>query len=189
MIFASCFAYVFMYLYLFSTNSSDGGNGWLNAVKTWFHSFKKETIFRKIFLFVFCVTIILFKTLLNRQIWLNPLADIIGEWWIVRTDPYTGSFTYNIPVIENTVMLVPFGFSGILLFSTIRGKCQFLDVFKHSAVYSFLFSLLIELAQLILRLGTFQLSDLFFNTIGGIIGGIICWMIYFFKHLLIYTLF
>ena len=31
---------------------------------------------------------------------------------------------------------------------------------------------LIEMLQLLLRLGTFQLSDIFYNTVGGMIGGL-----------------
>lgn len=38
-------------------------------------------------------------------------------------------------------------------------------------------SLTIELLQLFLRLGTFQISDLFFNTIGGLAGGIIYFLV------------
>ena len=38
---------------------------------------------------------------------------------------------------------------------------------------AFLFSLSVELLQLFLRVGTFQLSDLCYNTLGGIIGGVI----------------
>lgn len=34
------------------------------------------------------------------------------------------------------------------------------------------FSISIEMLQLFLRLGTFQLSDLFYNTVGGMIGGL-----------------
>ena len=30
----------------------------------------------------------------------------------------------------------------------------------------------IEMLQLLLRLGTFQLSDLFYNTVGGVLGGL-----------------
>ena len=30
----------------------------------------------------------------------------------------------------------------------------------------------IEMLQLLLRLGTFQLSDIFYNTLGGMIGGL-----------------
>lgn len=38
---------------------------------------------------------------------------------------------------------------------------------------SFLFSLGIEFTQLFLKLGSFQLSDLVYNTLGGLIGGLI----------------
>ena len=41
---------------------------------------------------------------------------------------------------------------------------------------SFLSSLTIEMLQLFLRLGTWQLSDLCFNTLGGVIGGLIDWV-------------
>lgn len=34
------------------------------------------------------------------------------------------------------------------------------------------FSISIEMLQLFLRLGTFQLSDLFYNTVGGALGGL-----------------
>lgn len=37
---------------------------------------------------------------------------------------------------------------------------------------AFGFSLMIEMLQLLLRLGTFQLSDIFYNTVGGVLGGL-----------------
>ena len=42
---------------------------------------------------------------------------------------------------------------------------------------AFLSSLTIELLQLLLRLGTIQISDLFFNTVGGLVGGIIYFLV------------
>ena len=36
-----------------------------------------------------------------------------------------------------------------------------------------IFSISIEMLQLLLRLGTFQLSDIFYNTVGGVLGGLI----------------
>ncbi|WP_262369700.1 VanZ family protein [Enterococcus faecium] len=42
----------------------------------------------------------------------------------------------------------------------------------------FLFSLSIEFTQLFFRLGTFQLSDLFYNTLGGLIGALLYWLFY-----------
>ena len=32
---------------------------------------------------------------------------------------------------------------------------------------------LIEMLQLLLRLGTFQLPDIFYNTVGGVVGGLV----------------
>lgn len=42
----------------------------------------------------------------------------------------------------------------------------------YSGNIAFIFSISIELLQLFLRLGTFQLSDLFYNTVGGVLGGL-----------------
>ena len=41
-----------------------------------------------------------------------------------------------------------------------------------SGKIAFIFSVSIEMLQLLLRLGTFQLSDIFYNTVGGIIVGL-----------------
>ena len=42
----------------------------------------------------------------------------------------------------------------------------------HSGKIAFIFSISIEMLQLLLRLGTFQLSDIFYNTGGGVLGGL-----------------
>lgn len=42
----------------------------------------------------------------------------------------------------------------------------------YSGKMAFFFSISIEMLQLFLRLGTFQLSDLFYNTVGGGVGGL-----------------
>ena len=42
----------------------------------------------------------------------------------------------------------------------------------YSGKIAFIFSISIEMLQLLLRLGTFQLSDLFYNTVGGVLGGL-----------------
>ena len=41
-----------------------------------------------------------------------------------------------------------------------------------SGKIAFIFSISIEMLQLLLRLGTFQLSDIFYNTVGGVLGGL-----------------
>ena len=50
------------------------------------------------------------------------------------------------------------------------------SIIWYSTKVAFLFSLTIEFLQLFLRLGTFQLSDLCYNTFGGAIGGVLYWM-------------
>ena len=42
----------------------------------------------------------------------------------------------------------------------------------YSGKIAFIFSVSIEMLQLLLRLGTFQLSDIFYNTVGGLLGGL-----------------
>ena len=42
-----------------------------------------------------------------------------------------------------------------------------------SGEIAFIFSVNIEMLQLLLRLGTFQLSDIFYNTVGGVVGGLV----------------
>lgn len=48
--------------------------------------------------------------------------------------------------------------------------------------YAFLTSAAIEFLQLFLRLGTFQLSDIFYNTLGGLLGSLIYYTGYKIKH-------
>ena len=40
----------------------------------------------------------------------------------------------------------------------------------------------LDLMQLFLRLGTFQLSDIFYNTLGGLLGSLIYYIGYKIKH-------
>ena len=56
------------------------------------------------------------------------------------------------------------------------------SVLWNSTKITFLFSFTIEMLQLFLRLGTWQLSDLFYNTLGGVVGGLIYYIGYKIKH-------
>lgn len=46
-----------------------------------------------------------------------------------------------------------------------------------SGKVAFIFSISIETLQLLLRLGTFQLSDIFYNTLGGVLGGLMYYVL------------
>lgn len=73
--------------------------------------------------------------------------------------------------IENVIMMVPF--TGVLMW-TFEEKTgnSWRKILWDSGKTALIFSVSIETLQLLLRLGTFQLSDIFYNTVGGVIGGL-----------------
>ena len=148
------------------------------AAKEWIGWFKSDSVFRRTFLLVFYTVMILFWTLLNRNMWENPLSDVIGTWGL-----YNEKGDLVIGSIENLVLFLPF---IILLFWGFREKLlpklTLLSVLWKATKITFLFSSTIEMLQLFLRLGTWQLSDLFYNTLGGAIGGLIYYIAYKIKH-------
>ena len=53
-------------------------------------------------------------------------------------------------------------------FCILKGK----PILWKSGKMAFIFSVTIEMLQLLLRLGTFQVSDIVYNTFGGMLGGL-----------------
>lgn len=89
---------------------------------------------------------------------------------------YQGAFK---DIILNIIMFIPFGF----LIPLVSLKTNFYKII----VFSFLFSLIIEFIQLITTLLLLNnricdITDLFTNTIGGMIGYFIYWIIKNKKH-------
>ena len=125
--FSLLISFLALFFYLYAYEPTHAGKGWKSAIVTWYQKFKESAFFRKLFLLVFVTSMILFRTLLNRNLWMNPLSNVMGGW------------------------------KKILWYS---GKM------------AFIFSVSIEMLQLLLRLGTFQLSDIFYNTVGGVLGGL-----------------
>lgn len=160
------------------------------AIKEWGTWFKTERTFRKMFYLTFYTAMILFRTLLNRQMWANPVSNVIGIWGLYKFDSTKNAMVLTTEVPENLALFIPF---SILLLWTYRDKILNNDrkdnsgislpnVLWQSTKIVFLFSFTIEMLQLFLRLGTWQLSDLFYNTLGGFIGGLIYWIGYKVKH-------
>lgn len=170
---------LFFYLYVY--HNETGGKGIRAAFSVWWCFFRTDSFFRKLFFLTFYTTMILFRTLLNRNMWMNPLADVLGNWWIWKYAE-DGSRQLTTECIENLMLFIPF---TTLLFWT-AGKKILKRITLGNTLWmglkiTFLFSLSIEFLQLFLRLGTFQLSDLAYNTLGGGIGGMIYWMGYCFE--------
>jgi glycopeptide antibiotics resistance protein len=172
--FSLLLAILFMFLFLYAEE-----HGWKESLLAWWRQFKRSKRFRKIFLLVFYTMMVLFRTLFNRNMWVNPISNVIGTWGLYNEN---GDFTTE--TVENLVLFIPF---VLVLLWTYQDKiigekfCLF-DVVLKSSEITFLFSVTIEFLQLFLRLGTFQLSDLFFNTLGGMMGGFIYWFGYKVKH-------
>ena len=95
-----------MFFYLYAYEPSAAGKGWKNAIVTWYQKFKESVFFRKLFLLAFVTSMILFRTLLNRNLWLNPLSDVMGGWGIWETK--NGEQVLTTECIENVIMMVPF---------------------------------------------------------------------------------
>ena len=70
---------------------------------------------------------------------------------------------FFIYIVGNVLCFVPFGF--ILPIISRRGKHWY-----NTFLLSFLFSLGIETVQLVFKVGSFDVDDMFLNTVGGITG-------------------
>ena len=79
----------------------------------------------------------------------------------------------------NVIGFVPFGF--ILPVISRGGKKWYVTV-----LMSFLFSLCIELTQLICKVGSFDVDDLFLNTVGGALGFLLIYLWCFIRLSLIH---
>lgn len=174
--FSLMLAFFTQFFYLYAYHSVNAGKGWKSALKVWITEFRTNCFFRKLFFLAFFSAMILFRTLLNRKLWLNPLSDVMGGWSIWKNSP-DGTKTLTTECLENIILMFPF--TSVLMW-TMKEKLVRIPTLKNLAVKSleiaFCFSLTIEFLQLFLRVGTFQLSDLFYNTLGGFLGGVAYWI-------------
>ena len=168
--FALLLSFLAMFFYLYAYEPTTAGKGWKSAIVTWYQKFKESVFFRKLFLLAFVTSMILFRTLLNRNLWLNPLSNVMGGWGIWET--VNGEQKMTTECIENVIMMPPF--TSIVMW-TLQDKVgsDWKKILWQSGEIAFIFSVNIEMLQLLLRLGTFQLSDIFYNTVGGVVGGLV----------------
>ncbi len=167
--FSLLLSFLAMFFYLYAYEPIHDGEGWKSAIVTWYQKFKGSVSFRKLFLLVFVISMILFRTLLNRNLWMNPLSNVMGGWGIWET--VNGEQKLTTECIENVIMMVPFSAIVMWTFGEKIGN-GWKKILWYSGKMAFIFSISIEMLQLLLRLGTFQLSDIFYNTVGGLIGGV-----------------
>lgn len=98
----------------------------------------------------------------------NPLSNVFGGWTIVETQ-----YFYDLSVIWNIMMFLPVAIFVFLYFHLYGKKFNHFKLFLNSTIISLVNSVLIETMQLIFHVGTFQISDLVYNTLGGFLGSLI----------------
>ena len=79
-------------------------------------------------------------------------------------------------VILNCMLFIPYGFIWSL-FSFVNSRRMLIQVTLVPLI-SFVTSLIIETAQLLTGRGYYEIQDLVFNTLGGIIGWIVFYVVY-----------
>lgn len=104
--FSLLLSFLAMFFYLYAYEPIHVGKGWKNALVIWYKKFKESVFFRKLFLLVFVTSMILFRTLLNRNLWMNPLSNVMGGWGIWKIE--NGEQKLTTECIENVIMMVPF---------------------------------------------------------------------------------
>ena len=170
--FVCILSFLGMYLYLYAEKIEATGQGYKNAIKIWIKYFKNDKYFRINFFLLFYCSLILFRTLLLRDMWLNPLANVMGGWSIYVEDPNTGKVTFTTEGIENIILFIPFTVLFMLKKRIMLPSCpkELVKNVINQMGRVFVISCGIEFTQLVLRVGTFQISDLVYNTIGATCG-------------------
>lgn len=169
-------AFLFMFLFLYGKEK-----GWSlsdcfpKMIGIWYREFRRSSTFRRVFLLAFYATMILFRTLINRQIWFDPLGKIMEGWGL-----YDGEGKLTTEAIENFMLFVPF---TILLLWALKKQVFGEKIYLKHVIWSSIkvvgsISFTIEFLQVLLHVGTFQLSDLCYNTLGGVCGGLIYYLVF-----------
>lgn len=127
--------------------------------------FRKKKNYEKIIYLIFLILyliLLLEMTLMGRR-HTDPLSAVFTGWLPFKNH----NATWNIDALYNIFLLTPITFfiNGLYPFVLQKNwKCKVV-------ILSFMISFFIETNQLIFSLGTFQISDLVYNTLSGVIGG------------------
>lgn len=97
----------------------------------------------------------------------------INRFWTYREQ--LGDFVVFANLAGNVIIFIPFGF-------TLPMASKYRD-FITTCGYSFLVSLIVELFQLVTRVGSFDVDDLLLNTLGGALGYIIMTLCCIFRRI------
>lgn len=97
---------------------------------------------------------------------MNPLSNIWGGWGIG-----INKYFLDFSVVWNILMFLPMCAFVFFYDRHIRKKERtYFQTTVISTIISFFNSLIIEIMQIIFKTGTFQVSDIVYNTLGGFLG-------------------
>lgn len=98
---------------------------------------------------------------------LTPFQEILR---FIRYREYIDFFSVVVNLFGNVVAFMPFG-------ALIRWVINRRTRWYQAVGYTFLFSLCVELLQLVARVGVFDVDDLILNTLGGFLGFLVYYVL------------
>ena len=146
---------------------------------------RKVRLFGRVFFVLYMILALYFmffsetldRTMVSEEYRYNlTLFKEISRFWNMRH-----SYGWHITVVNllgNVVCFMPFGF----LLPTISGKKIFKN-FLSVTLMAMVFSVGIETAQLLMKVGAFDVDDIFLNTVGGLTGYIFMKLTKIRKHI------
>ena len=167
---AIVFAVVFMFVYMQIRD-----NGFKKTTRMWISKFKESSEFRRVFVCVFYIVILMGRTVFCRPMTGSALSNVLGPWF------YDKKGNFLTEGIDNLLLFIPV---TPLLIRALEKKLfkdkpvTFWRTLGIGSLMSFGISAAIEVIQLFLKIGSFQISDLAFNTAGGILGTLIYYICY-----------
>lgn len=156
--FSLFFSYLIMQIISFNVLGRGNRKGMLKKL------FKNKDMLC-LFLFIYFTFAVFFITVIQRECTYAPLANVFRGWSI-----YKDNHAIDYQVIGNIAMFFPFGLLWALTFEREEKSAKTLLI---TLLSSLCFSAFIEITQLIFSKGTFQFSDIVYNTLGGVLGAVI----------------
>lgn len=143
--------------------------GLKRAVSIWISRFRKNAEFRWQLAFFVFFYMLADRTLLSRTFYKSsPFEKFMQGWFIEKKGN-----VYNFESVENIILYIPYIFLFFAAFFDRRAKYKNKDIIKNAVILSLCTSLIIEFLQTVFHIGTLQLSDIVYNTLGGMIGVIL----------------
>lgn len=133
----------------------------------------KRTVTDKILplsLMIFIFSMIIQLTLFSRiGQTVDSFSNIWGNWGFIKQD-----YSFDLSCVENIIMFIPLPLTVNWFICKFKGRTLSVKkILFFSTLISFGMSTFIEINQILFSIGLFQIADLFYNTLGGVIGAAI----------------